>query len=47
MPTENATSKHDTGQINLIPKPELRGFGGDYLTKTWQKHDKPGNSASF
>ena len=22
-----------TGQINIIPKPELRGFGGDSLTK--------------
>ena len=24
---------HYTGQITIIPKPELRGFGGDSLTK--------------
>ena len=43
MKTKRASRKHVkqleengtniSGQISIIPKPELRGFGGDSLTK--------------
>ena len=33
MRKQQLVAEYQSGQITIIPKPELRGFGGDSLTK--------------